>query len=91
LVKEVKYLKSIKEILPEDCFATGGSKPVKVFCNDWNDYVCKYFTGKGFASGLFNEYLATSFLKLWNVNVPDFAFVRVQKDHLDVSALPNPS
>jgi hypothetical protein len=82
LVNEVTYLKSIKELLPEDCYKTGGSRPVKIFCNDFNEYVCKYFNGEGVASSLFNEYLAASFLKLWNLNVPDFAFVRVQKDHL---------
>jgi hypothetical protein len=83
-----KYLKSIREILPEDCYETGGSRPVKVFCNDWNEYICKYFTGKGFASGLFNEYLAVSFLKLWNLRVPDFAFVQVQRDHLNQVKFP---
>jgi hypothetical protein len=41
LINEVTYIKSIKEILPEDCYATGGSKPVKVFCNYWNEYFNK--------------------------------------------------
>jgi hypothetical protein len=84
----MEYLRSIKEIQPEDCYQTGGSRPVKVFCNDWNEYICKYYTGKGFASGLFNEYLAASFLKLWKLAVPDFSFVQVQRDHLNQVKFP---
>ncbi len=78
---EINYLHSIKEILPEDCIDTNGSRPIKVLCNDMNDYVCKYFTSFGFASSLFNEYLAASFLKIWEVPVPDFAIVKVKTEH----------
>ena len=83
-----KYLTSIKEIIPEDCFNTRGSHPVKVYCNDGNDYVCKYFSGVGTATGLFNEYLAARFLQLWDLKVPEFAIVRVQKHHLEHVSLP---
>ncbi len=82
MIKDEKYLKSIREIIPEDCYTTGGSRPVKVFCQDWNEYICKYLTGNVPASSLFNEYIAATFLKLWELKVPDFAFVQVQRDHL---------
>ncbi|MEI6454803.1 MAG: HipA family kinase [bacterium] len=82
-------LTSIKEIIPEDCFNTRGSHPVKVYCNDGNDYVCKYFNGIGPATGLFNEYLAARFFQLWELNVPDFAFVNIQKHHFEKIPLPH--
>jgi hypothetical protein len=83
-----KYLKSLREILPNDCYETQGSRPVKVFCDDWNEYICKYFKGKGAATSLFNEYLAAAFLKLWKLNVPDYAIVKVQKHHLEQVKFP---
>jgi hypothetical protein len=81
-------LKSITEIKPEDCYQTNGSRPVKVLCSDMNYYVCKYFNGVGFAGSLFNEYIAASFLKLWDLQVPDFAVVEVDSQHLVQTDLP---
>ena len=82
-MKEIKYLHSITEIKPEHCYDTKGSQPMRVFCSDFNYYVCKYNKrGSGFASGLFNEYIAASFLKIWKLLVPDFAFVSINKDHV---------
>jgi hypothetical protein len=83
-----KSVTSIKEILPGDCFHTRGSHPVKVYCNDGADYICKYFTDVGSATGLFNEYLAAHFLYLWELPVQEFAFVQVQKHHLKQISLP---
>lgn len=77
-----KYLNSITEIKPEDCYQTQGSRPVRVFCNDFNYYVCKYNSGTGFPFLLFNEYIAACFLKIWNLPVPDFAFVRIDTEHV---------
>ena len=71
---------SISEITPDDCLQTKGSHPIWVFCNDMNHYICKYFTGKGPAYSLFNEYIASAFLKLWKLPVPEFAFVSVKKE-----------
>lgn len=82
-------LKSITEIKLEDCLETSGSRPIKVLCNDLNFYVCKYFIGSGFASSLFNEYIAASFLKLWRLQVPDFAIVKVSTLHIKQIAYPN--
>lgn len=47
-----------------------------------NDYVCKYNTGNGPALRLMCEYLGASYLKLWGLNVPDFAPVSVNRDHI---------
>ena len=84
----INKLNSISEILPEHVIETGGSRPVRLFCSDLNHYVCKYFTGAGPAYSLFNEYIAASFLKLWSLPVPDFAFVVVRRDHVQYSGLP---
>ena len=78
---KAKELYSITEIKPEDCYKTKGSLPVRVFCNDFNYYVCKYNTDFGFPFPLFNEYLAACFLKIWNLNVPEFSFVQIKKEH----------
>ncbi|MBI4645076.1 MAG: hypothetical protein HY738_00410 [Bacteroidia bacterium] len=78
----MKNLTSITSIDPENVYTTKGSRPVLVLCNDFNFYVCKYNTSKGTANKLFNEYIAASFLKLWNIKVPDFVFVKVKKEHI---------
>jgi hypothetical protein len=71
------------------CYQTYGSKPVRILCNDLENYVCKYYTGgSGPAYNLFNEYLAASFLKLWNLPVPDFALVKISKSHMEGLGFP---
>lgn len=84
----MKYLQSITEIKKEHCYETRGSRPVRVFCNDLNYYVCKYHTGVGFPNLLFNEYLAACFLQIWNLPVPDFAFVEINREHTEKTLLP---
>jgi hypothetical protein len=58
----IPNLFSIAEITPEDCIPTLGSRPVRVFCNDFNYYICKYFRGEGAAYSLYNEYIASRLL-----------------------------
>lgn len=65
-------------------FETSGSKPILLTCNDMNGYVCKYNRWKGSAVKLMCEYVGASFLKLWGLNVPDFALITVNKDHVPV-------
>lgn len=84
----MKYLQSITEIKKEHCYDTNGSRPVRVFCNDLNYYVCKYRTGAGFPFLLFNEYIAARFLQIWNLPVPDFAFVEISREHVNQTLLP---
>ena len=81
-MNENKYLNSITKIVPEHCYQTNGSKPIRVFCSDLNYYVCKYNKGLGFPWGLFNEYIAASFLKIYQLPVPDFAFVKIKEEHV---------
>jgi len=73
------FLQSISPI--NKVFQTNGSNPVKVLCEDLNEYVCKYSRGNP-ASGLFNEYLAASFLRVWNLSVPEFRVITIQAKHI---------
>lgn len=59
-------------------FPTNGSRPVLVTCDDFEDYVCKY----RFVDQLLNEFLASEFLRLWDVPTPETCFVRVKSDHV---------
>ena len=74
-------LTSIEAIEPEHIFDTN-AKPVLVHCSDLNYYVCKYARGAGSASRLYREYVAASFLKLWNLPVPAFELVEIKKNHM---------
>jgi len=78
---KINELHSITEIKPEHCYQTRGSRPVRALCNDLNYYVCKYHTSSGFPYHLFNEYLAAYFLQIWQLPVPEFAFVKIKKEH----------
>lgn len=54
---------------------------MKVLCSDVNEYVCKYSRNNP-ASGLFNEYLAAEFLRIWGLKVPDFSVVNIKAEHI---------
>lgn len=73
----MKTLHSIEAI--HKVYNTTGSSPVLVTCNDLNEWVCKYDRS---SISLFNEYVAASFLQLWGLKVPEFAFVTVHPDHI---------
>lgn len=69
---------------PEKIFETQGSQPVLILCDDFNFYVCKYNRWPGSeAKTLFNELLAASFAKLWNLAVPEFRFVNINPSHVE--------
>lgn len=72
-------LHSIVALKPEDVIPTG-AKPVRAFCNNWNYYLLKH--EKIGISQLVNEYLAASFLRIWELNIPGFAFVTVKTEHV---------
>ena len=63
-------------------YNTIGSEPVRVKCEDGNSYVCKYSIGT-ITDFLFYELLAASFLKTWDLGIPDFKFVKVKAHHVD--------
>lgn len=72
----------INSIQTADWIFETNTHPVLIMCEDRNDYVCKYHNFSGSANRLFCEYLAASFLKLWNLRIPDFAFVKINRDHI---------
>jgi hypothetical protein len=75
-------LQTLQSISPiSKVYQTSGSNPVKVLCSDLNEYVVKYkkFTP---ASDLFNEFLASEFLRLWTIRVPDSAIVTIKDEHI---------
>ncbi len=67
----------------EKVFPTNGSHPVLVYCNDLCYYVVKYKRSK-IATNLFNEYIGSSFLQLWELGTPDFEFIDVKKEHVPI-------
>jgi hypothetical protein len=58
-----------------------GDSPVYLLCSDWQDYVCKHALN-GNATNLICEYLSASFLRLWELPVPEFCFVDVDYEHV---------
>jgi hypothetical protein len=78
----MKYLEVITE--PHKILQTAKS-PLVVTCNDFNQYVCKH--NFGISKSLFNEYIASSFLKLWNIPTPDFTFINLPEDVINEFAI----
>jgi hypothetical protein len=74
----LKHLNTISTF--EKKLTTKGSSPIVFWCDDFNYYACKY----GKPNNLFNEYLAASFCKIWDIPVPDFSFVTVKEEHIPV-------
>jgi hypothetical protein len=81
-----QYQKSIEQI--RKVFDTQGSMPVQVLCDDFQDYICKYVEGIP-AYKLFNEYVCACFAQLWELSVPDFAFVSISPHHVPIEILSN--
>ncbi|MEJ0104155.1 MAG: hypothetical protein WDO19_17025 [Bacteroidota bacterium] len=77
------YLDSIESVETHNVIQTN-TLPVVVHCNDLNYYYCKHHPGIGAAHRLITEYLAARFLRIWNLQVPDFAFVRIAQEHVPV-------
>lgn len=68
--------KSIEEI--KKAIDTNGSRPVIVFADDFEYYLCKYDS----CSKIINEYIAHCFLKVWEVPVFPAAIVQIQPEHI---------
>jgi len=58
-----------------------GDGPVLILCDDRQEYVCKHALN-GNAVNLICEYISASFLKLWELPVPDFCFINVNYEHV---------
>lgn len=77
---QAKRVKSIETLLPRDVFSSKDA-PVLVLASDGEQYVSKVqrsHTDKG----VVKEWICGHFLKLWELPVPDFAIVDVQKHHV---------
>lgn len=74
------YLESIEQVEDNQVFNTG-CEPLLVHCSDLNYYVCKYNLRAGRADLLFREFVSASFLKLWELRVPNFALINLKKTH----------
>jgi hypothetical protein len=75
-MNHVKSISSIDRVFETAC------KPVLVLCSDLEYYLCKYNTRTVPSDQLFREYLAASFLKLWELSTPDFAIVDISPSHI---------
>lgn len=75
----MKQLYSIKSI--EKTFNTG-EEPVLVTCNDHNSYICKYTRYSGSANKLVCELMGSVFAKVWMLNTPEIAIVKVRQEHV---------
>ena len=84
----IKTVTCLSEIIPDACIQTNGSKPLRVLCDDFNFYICKYHRGHGPAYSLFNEYFASCLLKKAEIASPDFAFVKINREHIKQIQLP---
>lgn len=74
----LQIVQSIEQV--EKVYETG-CNPILVHCTDLEYYVCKYNTTNGSANLLFREYMAASFLNIWNLQVPPYVLVNLQKHH----------
>jgi len=77
----LKIVESI-EALEKHNIKDTACKPILVFCSDLEFYYCKYNTGFSSADRLLREYLSACFLEEWKLAVPDFAFIRIKKEHI---------
>ncbi|MBQ3656683.1 MAG: hypothetical protein II956_07555 [Bacteroidales bacterium] len=82
----IPLLHTIKEI--DRAFSTG-DVPVLVTCSDQKQYICKYMRADSvsaykLASELFGSLLA----KYWNLNTPEFVFVKILPEHTKQFAIP---
>jgi hypothetical protein len=71
-------------------YTTNGSSPVLVLASNFVDYVCKYQRNQAanYSGLLVNEFLASSFLKYWNIESPEIAIVKVKQEHVNTVDLP---
>ncbi len=56
-----------------------GEEPVLVECNDRHSYICKYMRSSSSAFKLACELVGTILAKIWGINIPEPAFVRIKR------------
>lgn len=69
---------SIKAIEHQYCT---GEEPVLVVCSDMNAYVCKYMRSSSAAYKLVCELVGAKMAKVWQLETPDVALVRIKQEH----------
>lgn len=75
-------MQTIRSIAPiSKLFRTSGSRPVLVMAEDYADYVCKYSIGTP-ANKLLIEYLGYRFAELWEISMPEVAFIQILPEHI---------
>lgn len=54
------------------------SRPLRVYCSDYNHYICKF----GRPYDLLNEMISAQFCLEWGIRVPQSAYVQLRPEHL---------
>jgi hypothetical protein len=75
-----KRLKSLENLRTVDVRDTK-TAPVRIRASDLKNYMVKAQTHPT-SKGVIKEWLCGHFLKIWNLPVPDFAVIDVQKHHV---------
>lgn len=75
-----KRLKSLENLRIEDVRGTK-TLPVRLRASDFKNYIVKAQTHPT-SKGVIKEWLCGHFLKIWNLPVPDFAVIDVQRHHV---------
>ena len=78
-IEQIKYINGIS--LKEE-INTDGNSPIKVIGNDFNMYVVKNSKNKNPATDIINEVLSHYFLKLWGIDTPNIALIKINPAHL---------
>lgn len=62
-------------------FTTSGSEPIRILASDLETYICKY-PQRGSFNRMVNEVLGNRFANLWDIQVPELAFIQVAPKHI---------
>jgi hypothetical protein len=74
-----------KAIRLEYFYKTRGSSPIQVLTDDFSSYVVKYNNyAPSSASMLFNEYMASNFLKIWDIPTPNFDLISINQNLIEI-------
>jgi len=80
MIEPIKKISAVK-IIKETC--TKGNSPLLVRCDDSKNYYAKTSTSRVPRIELINEIICSYFLKLWGLNVPNIALIKIDKIVVD--------
>lgn len=72
---------TVKSIRPIDFLYETGDRPVQIACTDKNTYICKYMRTSGRANKLVAELSGAFFANIWQLAMPQYAFVNILPEH----------